>query len=90
MVRALHCEYLKPAIFNDELFVTASIREIGKTSVVFKQQVIRASKNEEKDKHGDHVVLAEGTVTVVVVDSIKFRPKRLPSFLLDKIKEDTE
>lgn len=87
VVRALNCEYLKPALFNDELFVTADIRELGKTSVVFKQQVFRTSKDEEKSKHGDHVILAEGNVTVVVVDSVKLRPKRLPSFLLDKIKE---
>jgi len=57
VVRALNCEYLRPAIFNDELFVTADIREIGKTSVVFKQQVLRTTKTEEKSKHGDHVVL---------------------------------
>ena len=85
VVRALDCEYLKPALFNDELFVTADIRELGKTSVVFKQQVIRATQNEEKSKHGDHIVLAEGNVTVVAVDSIKLRPKRLPAFLLEKI-----
>ena len=86
VVRALDCVYLRPAIFNDELFVTADIRALGKTSVVFKQQVIRATKPEEKSKHGDHVVLAKGNVTVVAVDSEKFKPKRLPSFLLDKIK----
>ena len=90
VVRALNCEYLKPALFNDELFVTADIRELGKTSVVFKQQVLRASKDEEKSKHGDHVILAEGNVTVVVVDSVKLRPKRLPSFLLEKIKEKSQ
>ncbi len=90
VVRALDCEYLRPALFNDELFVTADIRELGKTIVVFKQQVIRAAKTEEKAKHGDHVVLAEGNVTVVAVDSIKFKPKRLPNFLLEKIKENTK
>ena len=88
VVRALDCNYLRPALFNDELFVTADIRELGKTSVVFKQQVIRATKNEEKSKDGDHIILAEGNVTVVAVDSVKFRPKRLPNFLLDKIKEN--
>ena len=45
VVQALDCEYLRPALFNDELFVTADIRALGKTSVVFKQQVIRATKN---------------------------------------------
>ena len=88
VVRALDCEYLQPALFNDELFVTADIRELGKTSVVFKQQILRASKNEEISKHGDHVVLAKGNVTVVVVDSVKFRPKRLPTFLLEKINKE--
>ena len=87
VVRALNCDYLKPAVFNDELFVTADIRELGKTSVVFKQQILRAANNEEKAKHGDHVILAEGNVTVVAVDSVKFKPTRLPNFLLDKMRE---
>ncbi len=90
VVRALNCEYLKPALFNDELFVTVDIRELGKTSVVFKQQVLRTTKDEEKSKHGDHIILAEGNVTVVIVDSVTFRPKRLPSFLLEKIKENAQ
>lgn len=86
VVRALNCDYLKPAVFNDELFVTADIRESGKTSVVFKQQILRTAKNEEKARYGNHVVLAEGNVTVVAVDSVKFKPKRLPSFLLEKMR----
>lgn len=88
VVRALDCEYLRPALFNDELFVTADIRELGKTSVVFKQQIIRASTDEEKSKHGEHVILAQGNVTIVAVDSTKLKPKRLPSFLLEKIKKE--
>ena len=86
VVRALDCEYLKPAIFNDELFVTADIRSLGNTSVVFEQHILREAPDEEKDKNGDYVILAKGSVTVVAVDSVKLKPKRLPSFLLDKIK----
>ena len=86
VVSILDCKYLLPAKFNDELFVTADIIELGKASVVFKQQVVRATKPEEKSKYGDHLILAEGNVTVVAVDSVKFKPKRLPSFLLDKIR----
>lgn len=88
VVRALDCEYLRPALFNDELFVTADIRELGKTSVVFKQQVLRATTDEERSKFGKHIVLAEGNVTVVAVDSVKFRPKRLPAFLLERINKE--
>lgn len=90
VVRALDCEYLSPAVFNDELFVTAAIREFRRTSVVFKQQIVRATKTEEeRRKYGDYVVLAEGNVTVVAVDTEKFKPKRLPDYLLEKLnKED--
>lgn len=91
VVRALDCEYFKPALFNDELYVTAGIRKLGKTSVVFKQQVVRAIKHEEKSKQGDLQVLAEGNVTVVGVDSVKLKPKRLPSFLIETMnKENTQ
>ena len=90
VVRALDCEYIKPALFNDELFVTADIRELRNTSVVLKQQILKASKTEEQQKHGDHVVLAEGNVTVVAVDTIKFRAKRLPNFFVAKIKEEIQ
>ena len=44
VVRALSCEYLRPALFNDELFVSAEIIELGKTSIQFKQQVMRTAK----------------------------------------------
>jgi len=91
VVRALDCEYLKPAVFNDELFVTTDIREFGRTSVVFKQQIIRINRTEqEKNKDVDYVVLAEGNVTVVAVDTEKFKPKRLPSFLLEKLNKEND
>lgn len=88
VVRSLDCEYLRPALFNDELFVTVEIREIGKTIVVFKQHVVRKAKNDKESKHGEHVILAKGNVSVVVIDSIKLKPKRLPKFLLEKINKE--
>ena len=77
VVRALNCDYLLPARFNDELIVSAEIVSIGNTSIVFKQQVRRAS---------DDTVLAEGSVTVVSVDAQTFRPKRMPAPIMEKIK----
>lgn len=82
VVRALDCDYLRPAKFNDELLSTADIKELGKTRITFKQKIIRAS---DKEKIQDPVILAEGSVTVVAVDSVTFKPKRLPNFLLDKL-----
>ncbi len=89
VVRALNCEYLRPAIFNDELFVSAEIIDVGNTSIKFEQKVMRVSKELDKTEEAC-ITLAKGTVTVVSVDSNKFRPKRLPKQLLETIKEIAE
>jgi acyl-CoA thioester hydrolase len=80
VVRALSCEYLLPAKFNDELFVSAEILELGKTSIQFEQKIMRASKQNTNCE-----VLTKGIVTVVAVDSIKFKPKRLPKNIKESI-----
>ena len=88
VVRSVTCDYLRPALFNDELFVSAEIREIGKTSIQFNQKVMRASKDSDPKKDQETcVVLAEGIVTVVSVDADKFRPTRIPKQLYETIKE---
>ncbi len=81
VVRALSCEYLLPAKFNDELFVSAEILELGKTSIQFEQKIMRASKQNTGCE-----VLTKGIVTVVAVDAKKFKPKRLPKNIMESIK----
>jgi len=70
---------LRPAKFNDELLATADIKALSKTKIIFDQSIVRASNK------GEAEVLSKGSVTVVAVDSNTFKPKRLPSFLLDKL-----
>ena len=89
VVRAVSCEYLRPGIFNDELFVSAEIIEMGNTSIKFEQKVMRVSKEVDKTDEA-YITLAKGFVTIVSVDSNKFRPKRLPKKLLETIKEIAE
>jgi len=89
VVRAVSCEYLRPAIFNDELFVSAEIIEMGNTSIQFEQKVMRVSKASDKTEDA-YITLAKGLVTVVSVDSNKFRPKRMSKELLETIKEIAE
>jgi len=87
VVRALTCDYLLPARFNDELFISAEIIELGKTSILFKQKIMRLPKHGETIKDNQVcILLAEGTVTVVSVDSKKFRAKRLPPIIIESIK----
>lgn len=86
VVRSITCDYLRPALFNDELFVSAEIKELGKTSIIFQQRVMRARKDNDKNTTDSCVILAQGQVTVVSVDAVKFRPKRLPTNILETIK----
>ncbi len=87
VVKALNCDYLRPALFNDELFVSAEIIKLGNTSITFEQKIMRAAKNENKTEINDTLydTLAIGNVTVVSVDTIKFKPKRIPKNILERI-----
>ena len=86
VVKALNCDYLRPALFNDELFVSAEILKLGNTSITFEQKIMRATKDEENGNKSDNLdTLAIGNVTVVSVDTIKFKPKRIPKKILERI-----
>jgi len=80
VVRTINCEYLLPAKFNDELFVSAEIIETGKTRVFFKQEVMKSHK-------GKCITLTKGEVTVVSVDADKFKAKRIPIQILESLGE---
>jgi acyl-CoA thioester hydrolase len=82
VVRAISCDYLLPAKFNDELFVSAVIIAAGKTRIQFEQKVMKAGNAEDKNC----ITLAEGKVTVVSVDAEKFKPKRLPTKIIENIR----
>ena len=82
VVRAVNCEYLRPAKFNDELFVSAEIIEQGKTSILFEQKVMRSSNQGGSECE----ILAKGTVTVVSVHATRFKPIRLPEQIMESIK----
>ena len=86
VVKALNCDYLRPALFNDELFVSADILKLGNTSITFEQKIMRAAKDKENNGINDNYdTLAVGNVTVVSVDTIKFKPKRIPKNILERI-----
>ncbi|GAA0421454.1 tol-pal system-associated acyl-CoA thioesterase [Cocleimonas flava] len=92
VVKALNCDYLRPALFNDELFVSAEILKLGNTSITFEQKILREVKDdterentEEKTSEKLYETLAIGNVTVVSVDTIKFKPKRVPKNILERI-----
>ncbi|OIR11547.1 acyl-CoA thioesterase YbgC [mine drainage metagenome] len=70
VVRSLKLDYLKPALLDDLVAVTSSIKEVGRSRVTVSQQILR----------GDEL-LAEGEVHLVCVDMKTFKPVSVPDVL---------
>lgn len=73
-VRTAKLEFLKPARFNDLLDATVEIRERGRASLTFGQQLRR----------GDEA-LCEGEVRVACLDAKNFAPCPIPPAILSRL-----
>lgn len=67
VIRSLKVEYLKPALLDDLLTVSAEIREVGRSRMTMHQTVRR-----------DDELLAEGEVHLVCVTRDAFKPVPIP------------
>lgn len=72
VVKHVDIDYRSPGRFNDQLQVTAEIAHWGRTSITFRQQVIR-----------DDTCLAEAEVVVVCLDAARFRPYSIPQSITE-------
>jgi acyl-CoA thioester hydrolase len=70
----LRIEYKRPARLDDELLISCAARSQGATAISFAQRI----------SAGAHT-LADAEVRVACVDAGTFRPKRLPSFLMNAL-----
>jgi len=66
--------YLRPARLDDELDVSAELREIGRASLSLAQQAHRGAE-----------LLTEGDIRIGCVDAGSLRPRRLPDTLLERL-----
>jgi acyl-CoA thioester hydrolase len=66
--------YFSPARLDDELRVTVRVVEAGRASMTLSQQAWRHD-----------VLLAEGSIRIGCVDAGTFKPRRIPSELLEAI-----
>jgi acyl-CoA thioester hydrolase len=73
-VRSLAIEYLRPAAFNDELAVSVEPAELKGGQIVLEQSIRRGAD-----------VIATARVRIVCVNTISFRPVRIPGNLLDSL-----
>lgn len=70
VVRSMKVDYLKPALLDDMLAVTAQVQDIGRSRVTLVQTVCR----------GDEV-LTEAEVHLVCVSLANFKPVSVPEVL---------
>ena len=75
VVRSLKLDYLKPALLDDLLEVTAQIKEIGRSRLNLLQSVLR----------GDEL-LTEAEVHLVCVSLEGFKPVSVPEVLRQRLK----
>jgi acyl-CoA thioester hydrolase len=73
-------KYHRPARLDDELLVTAELRQIGSASLIIAQRVL--SKSEQPAEEGiaaaDGSLLCEGTIRIGWVHADTLRPARIP------------
>jgi len=71
VVSETRLKYHRPARLDDELLVTAELREIGAASLIIGQRVL------SKAEHT--TLLCEGTIRIGWVDAALLRPARMPA-----------
>ncbi len=75
VVRSLKVDYLKPALLDDLLTVSAQLKDIGRSRMTVHQTVRR-----------DDELLAEGEVHLVCVTRDGFKPVAIPDVLRDQLR----
>jgi acyl-CoA thioester hydrolase len=77
VVRSAHAEYMKPAVFGDELTIETDLEEIGRAYLHIRQKIMR-----------DAELLAEVAIKAAYVEFGRIgRPQRIPAFWLEKFKK---
>lgn len=79
VVSETQLKYHRPARLDDQLLVTADLRQLGAASLIIGQRVL--SKSEQGADSGlspDDSLLCEGTIRIGWVDAATLRPARLP------------
>ena len=76
VVRSLRLDYLKPALLDDMLAVSAQVKELGRSRVTLLQNVMRGEE-----------LLVEAEIHLVCVTMSNFKPTGIPEVLREQWKE---
>ncbi|MGB3620019.1 tol-pal system-associated acyl-CoA thioesterase [Ketobacter sp. MCCC 1A13808] len=75
VVHSLDARYIKPALMDDELVITASVQKLGRAYIEFHQQVKR-----------DDEVICDACIKVACVDTEQLKPVAIPESLANQFK----
>jgi acyl-CoA thioester hydrolase len=70
--------YRQPARLDDELLVTAAVKESGRASLIIGQQAFLL---------GSETLLCEGTIRIGWVEAATLRPARIPPTILELLQQ---
>lgn len=76
VVRSMKLDYLKPALLDDSLDVTAQIKDIGRSRLTLLQTVLRGEE-----------LLTEAEVHLVCVSLASFKPASVPEVLRTQLEK---
>lgn len=97
VVKRVEVDYMAPAKFNDQLFVTARILGFSGVKMIFQQSVFRKKMNAEEVPLGfvdlfklrdESVLLCDAEITIVSLSATKLRPKRVPGQLFEELRRE--
>lgn len=77
VVHSASINYRAPGRLDDELVVTATIKEVRRASFVFHQEVYK------KVSDGKDILLCDADVKLTLIDSIAFKTKPLPAEIIE-------
>lgn len=76
-VRSVSIEYLKPAVFNDMLSVSATVSRLARASFTFQQNIMR---------HSDNSLISSAVVKVACIDANRFVPTAIPEAIREAVR----
>lgn len=88
VVSETRVKYLQPARLDDELLVTACLKESGRASLTIEQKAYRLppSLSAAGSSQGAGTLLCEGTIRIGWVETATMKPARIPQSVLEVLK----
>jgi len=77
VVAESNCKYFNPARYDDNLMIFTKIEYIKNSSFNFIYNIVKKSKM----LNGIDMNIANGSTVLVSVDSVNFKPRRIPDYL---------